>query len=232
MTGAVRDDPRLAWQPMRPYIGRARPEIRDPVIEPYWSGLRVLAHVGRGRSDGTDPVVRLLIDSGADLAPELADIVAQVAAAVDASEAIIDGIVTRQVGLQGVGAAPVAEVRSSASAILLRNTADIDIVPRGMTADAEDADEGFVAVDLLSVDGMDLLAVPLLERKRLLESVVHESDRVRVSVIARPPIDTWVVTWKALGLRGGLLKAANSRYEPGERSTEWRIVERVGRHGA
>ena len=89
-----------------------------------------------------------------------------------------------------------------------------------------------MAVDLLSLDGTDLLDVPLLERKRLLESVVRQSDRVRLSAVARPPIDTWVATWKALGLRGGLLKAANSRYEPGARSAAWRIVERVGRHGA
>jgi ATP-dependent DNA ligase len=231
MTGPVSDGHRDGWQPMRPYVGRARPEILDPVIEPYWSGVRVLAHVGPVAGHEHDPVVRLLIDGGADLALELPEVAALVASAVDAIEAVVDGVVTRQVGLQGVGAAPIAEVRASASAILMRNDADIDIVPRGVATDTESAVEGFVAVDLLSVDGTDLLDVPLLERKRLLESVVRESERVRLSAIARPPIDTWVATWKALGLRGGLLKAANSRYEPGERSTAWRIVERIGRHG-
>jgi ATP-dependent DNA ligase len=113
----------------------------------------------------------------------------------------------------------------------MRNRADIDIVPRRMPSDAETA-EGFVAVDLLSVDGTDILDVPLLERKRLLESVIRRTEAVRLSVHARPPIDTWVATWKALGLRGGLLKAANSRYEPGGRTVEWRAVERVGRHAA
>jgi hypothetical protein len=33
-----------------------------------------------------------------------------------------------------------------------------------------------------------------------------------------------------MGLRGGILKAANSRYHPGTDSIEWRLVERVGRH--
>lgn len=232
MTGPVREDHRDTWRPMRPYVGRAKPEIVDPVIEPFWSGVRVLAHLAPAAEPEHDPVVRLMIDGETDLAVELPEVAAQVAASMDAIEAVVDGIVTRQVDLQGIGAAPIAEVRGSTSALLMRNTADIDFVPRGVPADAGSAVDGFVAVDLLSLDGTDLLDVPLLERKRLLESVVRQSDRVRLSAVARPPIDTWVATWKALGLRGGLLKAANSRYEPGERSAAWRIVERVGRHGA
>jgi ATP-dependent DNA ligase len=217
---------------MRPYTGRARPVIRDPVVEPFWTGLRVLAHVGPGATADAGPVARLLADDGSDLGPELPDIAAQVTAAVRALDAVVDGIVTSQVGLQGVGAAPITEVRASATAVIMRGTADIDIVPRGRDSTGAPDEEGFVAVDLLSVDGSDLLDVPLLERKRLLESVVAETQHVRLSVLARPPIDPWIATWKALGLRGGMLKAANSRYEPGERSAEWRVVERVGRVGA
>ena len=52
---------------------------------------------------------------------------------------------------------------------------------------------------------------------------------MRTSVHVRPPIDAWVATWKSLGLRGGILKAANSRYLPGQDTTDWRIVEHVGR---
>ena len=89
--------------------------------------------------------------------------------------------------------------------------------------------DGFIAVDLLRVDGTSLLEVPLLERKRLLESVVVPGPLVRTSPHVRPPIDSWIATWKALGLRGGILKAANSRYVPGDDSVEWRLVERLGR---
>jgi hypothetical protein len=221
-------DRRLAWRPMRPYVGRARPVIRDPVIEPFWSGTRVLVHVGPFPADGLDRSVRIAADD-VDLASELPDIAAQLGGALDAVEAVVDGVVTRQVRLQGVGAASIVEVRASATGLLMRNTAEIDVAPLRAAVDDVEATEGFVAVDLLSVDGSDLLDVSLLERKRLLESVVRETDGVRRSVIARPPIETWVATWKALGLRGGLLKAANSRYQPGADSTEWRIVERVGR---
>jgi hypothetical protein len=52
---------------------------------------------------------------------------------------------------------------------------------------------------------------------------------VRTSPHVRPPIDSWIVTWKSLGLRGGILKAANSRYLPGTETVEWRLVERLGR---
>jgi len=34
-----------------------------------------------------------------------------------------------------------------------------------------------------------------------------------------------------MGLRGGMLKAANSRYHPNDDTIEWRIVERLGRRG-
>ncbi len=115
----------------------------------------------------------------------------------------------------------------------MRNNADLDVVARARS-DPDDAErdpvDGFVAFDLLRIDGTSLLDVPLLERKRLLESIVDQSELVRVSAHVRPPIDTWIGTWKAMGLRGGILKAANSRYLPGEDSIEWRLVERVGRH--
>ena len=166
---------------------------------------------------------------GTDLASELPEVVSSMRDAVDAAEAVVDGVVTRQVGLRGIGAASIVEVRASATEMLIRNSADIDVRPRGVEVEPDPTDEGFVAVDLLSIDGSDLLDVPLLERKRLLESVIRESERVRLSVIARPPIETWVATWKALGLRGGILKAANSRYRPGGDTIEWRIVDRVGR---
>ena len=45
----------------------------------------------------------------------------------------------------------------------------------------------FVATDLLWLDDTSLLDVPLLERRRLLESVIAESDVVRVGAFVRPP---------------------------------------------
>lgn len=224
------DDPR-DWAPMRPYRGRRHFDIVDPVIEPLWSGARVLAHL-RTAPDGTGPPEVALIEVlGADLGPELPALTAAIGRDIMASDAILDGVVSRQVGLDGVGAAAIPEVRASTTGLIMRNNADLDVVPRTRgDADEQDPVDGFVAFDLLRIDGTSLLDVPLLERKRILESIVRQDELVRVSAHVRPPIDTWIGTWKAMGLRGGILKAANSRYRPGDDTVEWRLVERVGRH--
>ena len=234
--GVAAPQDRRDWTPMRPFPGRRRAPVQDPVVEPLWSGLRVLAHVSASEpSPGRAPVVRLIEEGGADVAPELPALAAEVGASVACLASVVDAILTRQVGLEGVGAAAITEVRASPSRMLLGSAAELDIRrrsrwDRSVGGDGEPA-EGFVAVDLLHLDGTDLLDVPLLERKRLLESVLRETDLVRVSMHTRPPIEPWVATWKALGLRGGILKAANGRYLPGSRSPGWSVVERVGGRG-
>jgi bifunctional non-homologous end joining protein LigD len=213
---------------MRPNRGRRAFEIRDAVLEPFWSGVRVIAHVS-SVADGTGtPQVALLEELGADVAGELPALAEAIGRSVMAVDAVIDGVISRQVGLDGVGAAPIPEMRSRYG-MLVRNSVGLDVVPRGATAAPDGGEDGFIAVDLLRVDGTSLLDVPLLERKRLLESVVVPGPLVRTSPHVRPPIDSWIATWKALGLRGGIQKAANSRYVPGEDTIEWRLVERLGR---
>jgi ATP-dependent DNA ligase len=227
----VPDDPR-DWAPMRPYQGRRKFDIVDAVAEPLWSGVRVLVHF-RSTPDAERSTEVLLIEElGVDLSEELPGVTGAIARGVMANDAIIDGVISQQVGLDGVGAAAVPEVRASTTGLLMRNNADLDVVPRGAIKDNPATIvplEGFIAVDLLRIDGTSLLDVPLLERKRILESIIEEGDLLRVSAHVRPPINTWIGTWKAMGLRGGILKAANSRYHPGDDSIEWRLVERVGR---
>jgi len=218
----------LDWAPMRPYRGRRSFEIRDAVLEPLWSGVRVIAHVSTVADETGAPKVALLEELGADVAGELPTLAEAIGRSVMAVDAVIDGVISRQVGLDGVGAAPIPEMRSRPG-MLMRNSVDLDVVPRGAAAAPGEMVDGFIAVDLLRVDGTSLLEVPLLERKRLLESVVVPGPLVRTSPHVRPPIDSWIATWKALGLRGGILKAANSRYVPGDDTVEWRLVERLGR---
>jgi hypothetical protein len=149
-----------------------------------------------------------------------------------ALEAIVDGVITRQLTLDGIGAAAIPEVRSRPTEMFVRSNLDFDVEPRGLIeeqlAESEQVD-GFVAVDLLRVDGTPLLDVPLLERKRLLESVIAPSHLLRVSTHVRPPVDPWVATWKSMGLAGGIMKAANSRYRPCDDTIEWHIVKRLNR---
>jgi len=212
----------IAWRPMGPAIVKRPPEISDPLVEPLWSGARILVHLSPG-----EPRVRFMDAFGHDIAagvPELVELAALVALAVDAQDAIVDGVLTAEATRGGVGAVPIAEPRTSLTNMVMRHDPGVAVVRR----DPHDNPiEGFVAVDLLRLEGESLLDLPLLERKRLLESVVFQSERVRVSVHARPPIDGWVATWQGAGLRGAMLKAANSRYVPGGRTLEWRTVTRV-----
>lgn len=222
---AASADP-LDWRPMRPYRGRQSFDIRDPIVEPFWSGARVLCHVSPAGADAQGARLRLIEDLGADVAPELPELAAAILSSLDAVDAVIDGVISRQVGLTGVGASPIAEMRHR-PALITRNRTVLDVLPRGADAEPAEAPDGFIAFDLLRVDGTLLLDVPLLERKRLLESVVVPGPLVRTSLHVRPPIDSWIATWKSVGLRGGILKAANGRYAPGSDTVEWRIVERL-----
>lgn len=213
---------------MRPYRGRRMFDVLDPILEPFWSGVRVIAHVAAAPAGGAGAHVALIEDLGADVAGELPELREAVGRSVVALDAVLDGVISRQTDLDGIGAAAIPEMRSRPG-MLMRSNANLEVVPRGAVTELEGARDGFIAFDLLRVDGTSLLDVPLLERKRILESVVSPGELVRTSVHVRPPIDSWIATWKAMGLRGGILKAANSRYVPGERTVEWRVVEDIGR---
>jgi ATP-dependent DNA ligase len=222
----VPDDP-LEWAPMRAYAGRRRFDITDPLVEPLWSGTRVLAHVS------LDPpaTVRLIEELGAELSGDLPELARALGEGVLVRDAIVDGVITHQLTLDGVGAAAIPEVRSRPARMLLRSGLDFEVNPRGASDQqlGEAGTDGFVAVDLLRLDGALLLDVPLLERKRLLESVIVPGPLLRLSSHARPPIDPWIATWKSIGLAGGILKAANSRYRPSDDTVEWRVVKRLDR---
>jgi len=213
----VPSDP-LAWRPMLAAT-LPRPQIvDDPVVEPLWSGRRVLAHVVQGAP------LRLLDAAGTERAGEEADLAAAIAAAVAADDAVVDGILSIQPARGGVGAAILAQPRMSMKGLLLHRGADLEIE---RPASPDEAVLAFVAVDLLRVDGTTLLDLPLLERKRLLESVILPAERVRLSPVVQPPEDPWIASWQGGGLKGAILKGANSRYLPGEKTVEWRAVTRV-----
>lgn len=225
--GALQDVPEGGWNrpadlgplsPMR--FPRTGPAILDPIIEPLWSGTRVLAHYqsdpagGTGRLGLFDELDRPVEIEESAVATELRD-------AIAADEAIVDGILTDQALRGGSGTAPVLET----SRRLLWSTG-VDAIRRDPYVNPLLA---FVGVDLLRLDGQLLVDVPLLERKRLLESVLMAGERVRISAYVRPPIGPWLLSWKAAGFKGVMLKAANSRYLLSGRTHEWRVVTQIGR---
>lgn len=231
---------RAAWRPAGFGARRAR-DVVDPIVEPAWEGRRVLVHVEPGAlrivdAEGSVLISRPLAASESPPASEPEDeleaVVVALAVALRTSEAILDGVLTHQASRSGEGILPgEVEVPTAgelaAQFVFGRRRGREDARPslEGPPLERRPGDRlAFVAVDLLTLDGESLLDVPLLERKRLLESALVEGPLVRRTAFVRLPVEPWLGAWRALGFRALAYKAANSRYEPGRPNSSWAIV--------
>ena len=217
----------IEWRPLEVRATRRPPPITDPIIEPCWSGTRVIAHfrVEAGGEPDAPVHLQLLDAGGEDVTGTAPRVVDALSASVMALDAVIDGILTEQATAGGEGTALIPRAEVSRMGLLMPRKADMTYAPlKGETRAGETA---FVALDLLMVDGQPLIDLPLLERKRQLESLFVDSELVRISPYARPPLGPWLNTWKAAGFRGVVMKAANSRYRPGDFTLDWTIIERL-----
>lgn len=218
---AVPDDP-LDWRPQRPLPTRTRREVPNAVIEPMWDGDHVLAHYDSSAGAMAGGArLRLIAEDGEDLTDLEADVTDRLLTAIRAEDAVIDGFLTRQATRPSDSVSLLPRLKTRKINILSGPSVSADVAPGRL---GETTPLAFVAVDLLRLDGMDLLDVPLLERKRVLESVVVQENRVRVSPYTQPPLAAWLRTWRAAGFRGAVLKASNSRYRPGYETDEWYAV--------
>ncbi len=218
----VPSDP-LEWRPQVPLLTRRAPTITDPIVEPLWTGTRTLLHFAVG-PEGAPPRVELIDSDGNDVTarePELAEVIGRSVLAMDA---VIDGILTVQATRSGEGAAIIHQASMSRTTFFMPRDAGIDVERQDIYPDQVLA---FVALDLLQIDGQRLFELPLLERKRILESLIQPSDQVRVSPFTRPPVEPWVASWKGAGFKGAMLKAANGRYVPGGYAPDWLTVTRL-----
>lgn len=78
------------------------------------------------------------------------------------------------------------------------------------------------AFDILAVDGRNLLRVPYVQRRQILETVARLSDGIEVppALDASDGAAAQDIS-KAAGLEGVIAKSLNSVYEPGRRSRNW-----------
>lgn len=210
---AIPADP-LEWRPQTARPGGRPGRISNPLIEPLWEGLHVLAHVTRGAGTATCVLISMDGEDVSDVDPE---VTSALAAALQAMDAVIDGYVTDQATRPGTGVSLAAMPRAKGN-LVMGMRVETDVAPRDTSIERPLA---FVAVDLLRVDGEELFDVPLLERKRILDSLLAQHERVRVTPYTQPPLHTWLDTWRAAGFRGAMLKAANSRYRPGNETDDW-----------
>ncbi|CAN5594262.1 hypothetical protein BH23CHL7_BH23CHL7_20210 [soil metagenome] len=221
------DAARREWRPQKPRSTRRPPPITDPLLEPFWSGTRVLAHFAVQPDSDAPPRLELLDEWGDDVGRIATAAVDALRQAVMALEAVIDGVLTVQPSIGGDGTALVAEARVPAMGMFVPRAPQV-VYERRFARPESEPEIAFVAVDLLSVDGQSLLDLPLLERKRQLESLFVETELLRISPVARPPVGPWLNSWRAAGFAGVMMKAANSRYRPGELTVEWSVVRQLG----
>jgi hypothetical protein len=212
------------WRPQA--FGKLRAgAIEDPIIEPLWGGDRTIVVV-------TGPYVtpEFINEHGEPFDdPRLEPIVESLTASLRAESVVLDGYLTRQPNVDRALAANFGPAIPTHGAMLSQ------MFLGGMRSnrilgsdDATPIDPElpltFVAIDLLSIDDQPLLDIPLLERKRILETAFVEADLVRRGVYVRPPIGTWMVSWRAFGFGELAYKGANSRYTPGVPNPGWALA--------
>lgn len=211
------------WRPQL-FGDKRAASIADPIIEPLWTGPRILAF-----SDGS--IVRLSDADGSPIAGH-ADIVGALREAAAGATVLIEAFLTSEpiqaattiaardsVALPKPGQAMTQMIVGSRGDRKDR-LAEQREEARRRTVEGTDDRVAFVAVDLLWLDDESLCDVPLLERKRILESILPESELIRVGIHVKPPVDTWLGSWRAFGFRRLAYKAANSRYVPGAKNQE------------
>ena len=214
------------WRPQR--FSESGGDVADPIVEPLWTGLRVLAFV-----DGERAVIR---DLDGDELAEFPDVATELGAANLAERLIVDGYLTHQVLQEpaAVGRREAAEKNANNPTmsqmwfgnLLGRRRRDGPSVEQTeRAAPTVEDDVALVVVDILWLDDEPLLDVPLLERKRVLESALDESRLVRRGTFVRPPIDTWLGSWRSFGFSRMSYKAANSRYLPGQKNPDWTVAD-------
>jgi ATP-dependent DNA ligase len=220
MTAGPSTDDRRAWRPQS--FGTQRSQrIRDPLVEPLWEGDRVLVHLEPGSVTIID-----IEGEQVDLVPEIA---AAAAEALAAGSAVLDGYLTPQplrpgTGLVGEISVPTATEMTTQLLLGRARTRKRELADAKPAPVVPGDELALVVVDLLSLDDEPLLDVPLLERKRLLEGALRQSNLVRLGAYVRPPIDAWIGSWRSQGFRAIAFKEVNGRYRPGERADDWAVA--------
>ena len=201
--------------------------ILDPLVEPLWAGIRVIA--------AADEEAAALFESGEELREDRIANALRTMTRSTADAVIVDGYLTKQAHPSGPLVArldldPTTGELLTQTFIGLRSKSRQD---KERLREAEAAARLFrpedvitlLVTDLLWLDDQPLLDVPLLERKRLLESIIDPSQLVRFGMFIRPPIDSWIGSWRTSGFSRMAFKAANSRYLPGRPNPDWAIVD-------
>jgi DNA ligase D-like protein (predicted polymerase) len=176
------------------------------LFELKYDGFRAIALNEQGR-------VRLLSRKGNDLAPAFPEIAAEIATLPDCS---IDGELT-VLDARGIPQFDPLAVRARKS------------TPAAIKAAARQTPAAFMAFDLLTLDGQDLRARPLAERKRALAQLLGGLKRVKSVQYIEAQGSELYRTVEQMGLEGIVAKNASAPYRRG-RSRDWlKIKTKAGK---
>jgi bifunctional non-homologous end joining protein LigD len=171
----------------------------DPnwLFEIKWDGVRALAWIDDGE-------LKLRARSGSDITSHYPDL-SGLPKAFSGHQAIIDGEIAV---LDSRGHSDFEKLQER---MHVRNPGQ-NLLPKFPVV--------YLAFDLLYCDGYDLRAAPLLERKQLLQRLLHTSERIRYSDHQVEKGKELFELAKQTGLEGIVAKRLDSRYVS-ERSTNW-----------
>ena len=205
------------WRPQR--FARGIRSVKNPLIEPSWGGVRVLARLEYGS-------VRFFDEDGVDCTEEFANEATALAATALSDDMILDGFLTVEPTQSTVGKDPAEPEAPGVSQMMATLFVGERAAPKTGKKRRLDTDQpiAFVAVDLLRIDGSLLVDLPLLERKRLLDGALAQDERIRITPFVRPPIESFGNTWLGMGFEEIAYKGENSRYYPAGQNDDWSIA--------
>lgn len=173
-------------------------------FEPKLDGIRTLAYVG---TEGTKLVSRRGRDQ-TEQYPELANL----ARFVNALQAVVDGEIVA------------ADEDGRPSFERLQQRMNL-VSPRDIERARSKVPVMVFLFDLLWLDGRDLTAEPLEERRKLLEEIVTVTGPVGLTATVDGSGTALFDRVKSVGLEGVIAKRLGSPYHPGRRTKDWRKVK-------
>ncbi|MBA2718384.1 MAG: DNA ligase D [Chloroflexi bacterium] len=201
LTGALREPMPDRIEPMAATLATTPFSDPDWLYEIKWDGYRVQAVV-------RDGIVKLWTRSLKDAETYFPNLLSP-PTWIDAGEAIVDGEV---VALDDEGRPDFSLLQERISQRRVGSKAGAGPSAGPLV---------YQVFDLLHLDGRSLLRVPLEDRKRLLRSVLRETNRVRFASHVVGEGQAFMAAAKSRGLEGIVAKLRRSRYEPGRRTPAW-----------
>lgn len=190
------------YKPMLARSAQAPFSSDDWIFEVKWDGIRAISYVSEELSIRSRNQ-KELIDNFPELS-ELKDL---------AKDTVLDGeIIVMKDGTADFAAL----IRRSQNT----KAGDIDYLARKFPAT-------YILFDILVKEGKELLDIPLMERKRILENSVREGTFVVLSLFVE---ETGVAYYRAAlekGVEGIMAKKKQSLYEPGKRSNDWLKIKQA-----